>query len=197
MTDVKAGVDRAALLKDLKRQVAALEDDLRARTESVDEIRVRLEAEYRQAREARRTAAPYKAWREERVTQSAAAWVLACVFVRFCEDNGLIDEPFIAGPGERLAEAEARHEAFFRDNPTKNNRDWLLAAFHALAARERHGRRPLRRGPQPPVGHHPRRTRRRPSCCRSGGGGARRARSATTSPTRSGTPASSATSTRT
>ncbi|MER6409702.1 BREX-2 system adenine-specific DNA-methyltransferase PglX [Streptomyces humidus] len=134
MTDVKAGVDPAALLKDLKRQVAALEDDLRARTESVDEIRERLEAEYRHAREARRTAATYGAWRDERVTQSAAAWVLACVFVRFCEDNGLIDEPFIAGPGERLAEAEARHEAYFREHPTKNNRDWLFAAFHAVAS---------------------------------------------------------------
>ncbi|KES07817.1 DNA methylase [Streptomyces toyocaensis] len=132
MTDVKAGVDPAALLKDLKRQVAALEDDLRARTESVDEIRDRLEAEYRHAREARRTAATYGAWRDERVTQSAAAWVLACVFVRFCEDNGLIDEPFIAGPGERLAEAEARHEAYFREHPTKNNRDWLFAAFDAV-----------------------------------------------------------------
>ncbi|WP_189780606.1 BREX-2 system adenine-specific DNA-methyltransferase PglX [Streptomyces capitiformicae] len=133
MTDVKAGVDPAALLKDLKRQVAALEDDLRARTESVDEIRDRLEAEYRQAREARRTAATYGAWRDERVTQSAAAWALACVFVRFCEDNGLIDEPFIAGPGERLAEAEARHEAYFRENPTLNNRDWLFAAFEHIA----------------------------------------------------------------
>ncbi|MFH8973745.1 BREX-2 system adenine-specific DNA-methyltransferase PglX [Streptomyces sp. NPDC017890] len=132
MTDVKAGVDPAALLKDLKRQVAALEDDLRARTESVDEIRDRLEAEYRHAREARRTAATYGAWRDERVTQSAAAWVLACVFVRFCEDNGLIDEPYIAGPGERLAEAEARHEAYFREHPTKNNRDWLFAAFDAI-----------------------------------------------------------------
>ncbi|PWI10548.1 BREX-2 system adenine-specific DNA-methyltransferase PglX [Streptomyces sp. NWU339] len=132
MTDVKAGVDPEALLKDLKRQVTALEDDLRARTESVEEIQARLETEYRHAREARRTAATYGAWRDERVTQSAAAWVLACVFVRFCEDNGLIDEPFIAGPGERLAEAEARHEAFFRDNPTKNNRDWLFAAFDAI-----------------------------------------------------------------
>ncbi|MET9160618.1 BREX-2 system adenine-specific DNA-methyltransferase PglX [Streptomyces parvulus] len=134
MTDVKAGVDPAALLKDLKRQVAALEDDLRARTESMDEIRDRLEAEYRHAREARRTAATYGAWRDERVTQSAAAWVLACVFVRFCEDNGLIDEPYIAGPGERLAEAEARHEAYFREHPTKNNRDWLFAAFDAVAS---------------------------------------------------------------
>ncbi|MFC5958384.1 BREX-2 system adenine-specific DNA-methyltransferase PglX [Streptomyces pratens] len=132
MTDVKAGVDPQALLKDLKRQVTALEEDLRARTESVDEIRDRLKAEYGHAREARRTAATYGAWRDERVTQSAAAWVLACVFVRFCEDNGLIDEPFIAGPGERLAEAEARHEVYFRENPTKNNRDWLFAAFEAI-----------------------------------------------------------------
>ncbi|WP_424211371.1 BREX-2 system adenine-specific DNA-methyltransferase PglX [Streptomyces sp. BI20] len=133
MTDTTAGADRAErlkdLVKDLKRQVLLLEDDLRARTESEDEIRTRLETEYQQAKESRRTAARYESWRDERVTQSAAAWVLACVFVRFCEDNGLIDEPFIAGPGDRLAVAEARHEAFFRENPRLNNRDWLLAAF--------------------------------------------------------------------
>lgn len=137
MTDTTAGADRAErlkdLVKDLKRQVLLLEDDLRARTESQDEIRTRLETEYRQAQESRRTAARYESWRDERVTQSAAAWVLACVFVRFCEDNGLIDEPFIAGPGDRLAVAEARHEAFFRENPRLNNRDWLLAAFGHLA----------------------------------------------------------------
>ncbi|MFI8326924.1 BREX-2 system adenine-specific DNA-methyltransferase PglX [Streptomyces sp. NPDC085529] len=137
MTDTTAGADRAErlkdLVKDLKRQVLLLEDDLRARTESEDEIRTRLEVEYRQAQESRRTAARYESWRDERVTQSAAAWVLACVFVRFCEDNGLIDEPFIAGPGDRLAVAEARHEAFFRENPRLNNRDWLLAAFDHLA----------------------------------------------------------------
>ncbi|MFE5616463.1 BREX-2 system adenine-specific DNA-methyltransferase PglX [Streptomyces sp. NPDC056524] len=136
MTDTTAGADRAErlkdLVKDLKRQVLLLEDDLRARTESEDEIRTRLETEYRQAQESRRTAARYESWRDERVTQSAAAWVLACVFVRFCEDNGLIDEPFIAGPGDRLAVAEARHEAFFRENPRFNNRDWLLAAFDHL-----------------------------------------------------------------
>ncbi|MDV9186681.1 BREX-2 system adenine-specific DNA-methyltransferase PglX [Streptomyces sp. SR27] len=137
MTDTTAGADRAErlkdLVKDLKRQVLLLEDDLRARAESEDEIRTRLETEYRQAQESRRTAARYESWRDERVTQSAAAWVLACVFVRFCEDNGLIDEPFIAGPGDRLAVAEARHEAFFRENPRLNNRDWLLAAFDHLA----------------------------------------------------------------
>ncbi|URN12058.1 hypothetical protein LUW77_10735 [Streptomyces radiopugnans] len=92
---VDTGVDREALLKDLKRQVSALEDDLRERAGS-EEFHTRLEGEYRKAREARRTAAPYETWRDERVRQSAAAWVLGCVFVRFCEDNGLIDEPFIA-----------------------------------------------------------------------------------------------------
>ncbi|MGK5446053.1 BREX-2 system adenine-specific DNA-methyltransferase PglX [Streptomyces radiopugnans] len=131
-TGVDAGVDREALLKDLKRQVTALEDDLRERAGS-EEFHTRLEGEYRKAREARRTAAPYETWRDERVRQSAAAWVLGCVFVRFCEDNGLIDEPFIAGPGERLAEAEARHEDFFRRNPHLNNRDWLFAAFDHIA----------------------------------------------------------------
>ncbi|MGW7019287.1 BREX-2 system adenine-specific DNA-methyltransferase PglX [Streptomyces decoyicus] len=131
--DARAGLDQAALLKDLRRQVVILEDDLRARSESVEEYRVRLESEYRRAREARRTAATYGAWRDERVTQAAVAWVLACVFVRFCEDHELIDAPFIAGPGERLVEAEERHEAYFREHPDHNDRDWLLAAFEHLA----------------------------------------------------------------
>uniref|UniRef100_A0AAU2JW73 site-specific DNA-methyltransferase (adenine-specific) n=1 Tax=Streptomyces sp. NBC_00049 TaxID=2903617 RepID=A0AAU2JW73_9ACTN len=136
MTDIAAGVDQTErlkdLVKDLKRLVVGLEDDLRDRTESEGEIRGRLKAEYQQALESRRTAARYESWRDERVTQSAVAWVLACVFVRFCEDNGLIDDPFIAGPGERLALAEARHEAYFREHPEKNNRDWLFAAFDHL-----------------------------------------------------------------
>ncbi|WP_406492526.1 BREX-2 system adenine-specific DNA-methyltransferase PglX [Streptomyces sp. NBC_01604] len=131
--EARAGLDQAALLKDLRRQVVVLEDDLRARSESEDEYRVRLESEYRRAREAQRTAATYGAWRDERVTQAAVAWVLACVFVRFCEDHGLIEAPFIAGPGERLVEAEERHEAHFREHPDHNDRDWLIASFEHLA----------------------------------------------------------------
>ncbi|MFG2627363.1 BREX-2 system adenine-specific DNA-methyltransferase PglX [Streptomyces sp. NPDC048473] len=126
-------MDKAALLKDLRKQVTALEDDLRARTESVDEYRTELEREYGAAREASRTAATYGAWRDERVTQAAAAWVLATVFVRFCEDNGLVDDPFIAGPGERLADAEDRQAAFFREKPELNDRDWLVAGFGHLS----------------------------------------------------------------
>nr|WP_180218430.1 BREX-2 system adenine-specific DNA-methyltransferase PglX [Streptomyces albus] len=121
------------MLKDLKKLVVDLEDDLRARSESEEEFRTRLDREWREAKEARRTALSYPAWRDERVTQAAVAWVLGCVFVRFCEDNGLIDEPYLAGPGERLAEAEARHEAHFRTYPHHNNRDWLMEAFRHLA----------------------------------------------------------------
>ncbi|WP_343239866.1 BREX-2 system adenine-specific DNA-methyltransferase PglX [Streptomyces sp. SID12488] len=128
-----AGVSGAALLKDLKKQVTALEDDLRERTGSVEEFRAGLEAEYARAREGKRTAATYGAWRDERVTQAAAAWVLGCVFVRFCEDNRLIEWPFLAGPKDRLRDAEERHEAFFREKPHLNNRDWLEAAFQHLA----------------------------------------------------------------
>ncbi|MFD4502604.1 BREX-2 system adenine-specific DNA-methyltransferase PglX [Streptomyces sp. NPDC058457] len=128
-----AGVSGAALLKDLKKQVTALEDDLRERSESVEEFRTRLEAEYARAREGKRTAATYGAWRDERVTQAAAAWVLGCVFVRFCEDNRLIEWPFLAGPKGRLRDAEERHEAFFREKPHLNNRDWLEEAFQHLA----------------------------------------------------------------
>ncbi|MGH3927482.1 MAG: BREX-2 system adenine-specific DNA-methyltransferase PglX, partial [Pseudonocardiaceae bacterium] len=127
------GVDLAGLVKDLRRQVTALEADLRVRSDEVDGFAAALQSEYAQAREAQRTAATYGPWRDERVTQAAAAWVLATAFVRFCEDNGLIEWPFIAGHGERLADAEERHGAFFQQHPQLNDRDWLIAAFDHLA----------------------------------------------------------------
>ena len=127
------GADRQGLVKDLRRQVTVLEEDLRARSEEVLAFAKPLHAEYDRAYAAKRTAATYESWRDERVTQVAAAWVLGMVFVRFCEDNGLIAVPFIAGPGERLADAEERHEAYFREHPQDNDRDWIVAAFNHLA----------------------------------------------------------------
>ncbi|MFJ7097188.1 BREX-2 system adenine-specific DNA-methyltransferase PglX [Streptomyces mirabilis] len=127
-------MNQTELLKDLRKQVKTLEDDLRERSEAVAEYKAKLEAEYTHAREAKRTAATYGAWRDERITQVAAAWVLACVFVRFCEDNRLIPAPFLAGPKERLKDAEDRDTEFFRLNPEKNDRDWLVHAFESLAA---------------------------------------------------------------
>ena len=122
-----------SLLKDLRKQVTLLEDDLRARSESVEEYRDRLTDEYTRAYAADRTAATYESWRDERVTQVAAAWVLGCVFVRFCEDNGLIERAWLAGVGERLKDAEDHDAAFFAANPEKNDRDWIVAAFDHLA----------------------------------------------------------------
>ncbi len=66
------------------------------------------------------------------MVQIAAAWVLACVFVRFCEDNGLVPDARLSGPGERLAEAQDNHDAFFRKHPELNDRDWLKESFRAL-----------------------------------------------------------------
>lgn len=124
----------AQLVKDLRRQVTILEEDLRAQSDELSESREALQAEYAEAKKAQRTAAPYESWRDERVTQVAAAWVLGTVFVRYCEDNGLIARPFIAGPGERLADAEELHEAYFREYPNHNDRDWIVTAFDHLAA---------------------------------------------------------------
>ncbi|WP_207934422.1 BREX-2 system adenine-specific DNA-methyltransferase PglX, partial [Actinomadura sp. KC06] len=126
-------VDKAALLKDLRKQVTSLEDDLRADTEPGQQFHAKLKAEYDAARAHERTALTFGQWRDDRVTQAAVAWILATVFVRFCEDNDLITDPWIAGPGDRLAEADERHQQFFRDHPDKNDRDWLIAAFTHLA----------------------------------------------------------------
>ncbi|MER7987158.1 BREX-2 system adenine-specific DNA-methyltransferase PglX [Streptomyces noursei] len=121
------------LLKDLRKQVAILEGDLRARSDAEEVYREELTAEHKKAFAAGRTAATYEAWRDERVTQIAAAWVLGCVFVRFCEDNGLVARPWLAGVGERLKDAEDHDAAFFAAHPEKNDRDWIIAAFDHLA----------------------------------------------------------------
>src|SRR5436305_5450418 len=67
------------------------------------------------------------------ITQQAVAWVLSCVFVRFLEDNRLIDPPKLAGPGDRLNRARDEHEIYFRAHPTESDREYLLAVFDELA----------------------------------------------------------------
>ncbi|RPK82245.1 BREX-2 system adenine-specific DNA-methyltransferase PglX [Streptomyces sp. ADI98-10] len=144
-----ASLDHAALLKDLQKQVALLEDDLRKRTETEPEYASALRAEYDRALESERTASMYGTWRDERVVQIAAAWVLACVFVRFSEDNGLIPDAWLSGPGDRLAEAQDRHDDFFRRSPELNDRDWLTESFEALAGAHRTAAGLFERGHNP------------------------------------------------
>ncbi|MEU4304005.1 BREX-2 system adenine-specific DNA-methyltransferase PglX [Streptomyces rochei] len=131
-TPAVAPLDHDALLKDLQKQVGLLEEDLRERAHGDSEQAEALKAEYQRAQLSDRTSVPYGSWLEERVVQIAAAWVLACVFVRFCEDNGLVPDARLSGPGDRLAEAQDNHDDFFRKHPELNDRDWLKESFRAL-----------------------------------------------------------------
>ncbi|SCZ16644.1 hypothetical protein SAMN02745898_11841 [Streptomyces sp. 136MFCol5.1] len=127
-------IDRKALLDDLKQQVKAVEADL-ARQVKVVEAGARLKAEYDQARKLGRTAATWNSWLDERVTQVAVAWVLGSVFVRFCEDNRLIPEPYLTGAdGDRRELAEARYDAYVETDADPTYRGWLEKAFEELGA---------------------------------------------------------------
>ncbi|MFG2169436.1 BREX-2 system adenine-specific DNA-methyltransferase PglX [Micromonospora chersina] len=127
-------IDRKLLLSDLQKQVKNLEKDLREQAESVEEVRLKLRGEYDHAFKVGRTVATWAAWRDERVTQVAVAWVLGTVFVRFCEDNGLLTDPYLAGPGDRLVLAEEAEAQFFRDRPEETLRGWLSQGFDAIAS---------------------------------------------------------------
>jgi hypothetical protein len=128
-------INRQALLADLQKFLQRIEADLLERSKSteVPEVPAALRAEYEKASRAERTAQNYEDWRTDTITQAAAAWVLSCVFVRFLEDNSLIDPPKIAGPGERLARARDEHELYFRSHPQHTDREYLLSIFDELA----------------------------------------------------------------
>ena len=64
----------------------------------------------------------------------AVAWILGCVFVRFLEDNTLVDPPHLSGPGERRQRALDEHTLYFRAHPTDTDREYLLHVFRAVAA---------------------------------------------------------------
>ncbi|WP_406357944.1 BREX-2 system adenine-specific DNA-methyltransferase PglX [Streptomyces sp. NBC_01635] len=126
-------IDRKALLDDLKQQVKAVEADLGKQVKALEEVGARLRAEYDQARKLGRTAATWNSWLDERVTQVAVAWVLGTVFVRFCEDNRLIPEPYLTGPdGDRRELAESRYDAYVESDDNPTYRGWLEKAFEEL-----------------------------------------------------------------
>ena len=123
-----------ALTADLRRLVLRLEDDLRARVESDAAAKDVWTAEHRQALQLGRTASSWTAWRDDQLTQAAVGWVLATVFVRFCEDNRLIAPVWIAGPEHRRQEALDAQLAFFRQHPEDTDREWLQQAIAHLAS---------------------------------------------------------------
>jgi hypothetical protein len=153
-------INRQSLLSDLQKLLQKLEADLLERSMSaeVPEVGTRLKEEHERATKAQRTAQNYEDWRTDAITQAAAAWVLSCVFVRFLEDNRLIDPPKISGQQSavsgqqdkaesqslnadklnadsysRLQRARDEHELYFRKHPKQTDREYLLSIFDQLA----------------------------------------------------------------
>ncbi|UQB70653.1 BREX-2 system adenine-specific DNA-methyltransferase PglX [Rhodococcus ruber] len=120
------------LVKALRKQVTVLEDDLRARVDGADVdirqpgVEQRWRAEYTAALQANRTAASWQAWRDERITQAAVAWVLLTVFARYCEDHALVSKAWIGGPNpDARQQALDARRAYFTEFPEHTDREWL------------------------------------------------------------------------
>ena len=128
-------IDRAKLLSDLQKLLRTLETDLLERSDSFDvpEVGEMLRSDYDRAKQAERTAQSFEEWRSDAITQMASAWVLSGVFVRFLEDNQLIDPPMISGAGERLQRSRDEHEVYFRQHPQETDREYWLMVFDRLA----------------------------------------------------------------
>jgi hypothetical protein len=127
-------INPEVLLSDLKKLLGQLEVDLRERADAVPEFGESLRSAYQRAKQAERTAQPFETWREEYLTQAAVAWILACVFVRFVEDNDLIDTPLLAGAGPRLDRAKDQRTLYFQQHATDSDREYLHYAFRRVEA---------------------------------------------------------------
>lgn len=128
-------INAPQLLADLKRRLISLEGDLRERIHTLPEIKTSLQTEWQAARDANRTAEPFETWADQVITQAGVHWLLSCVFLRFIEDNSLVDRPWIGGTPDsgRLNLARDRHEAYFREHPLESDRDYLLDCFTEAA----------------------------------------------------------------
>jgi hypothetical protein len=126
-----------ALTAELRAEVLALQDDLRARLAALPERDRGWRDEHARAVKLGRTAASWQQWSENRFTLAAATWVLATVFVRFCEDNGLVKPVWITGPEHRRQEALDAQAHFLREtartHPDVTDREWLEQAVAHLA----------------------------------------------------------------
>ncbi|GMU45059.1 MAG: DNA methylase [Lysobacterales bacterium] len=129
-------INAPQLLADLTRLLKHLEDDLRQRIAEVAELKAGLQAEWQAARDADRTAETFESWADQVITQAGVHWLLSCVFLRFIEDNELVERPWLGGTTEsgRLALARDRHEAYFREKPLESDRDYLWACFREAGA---------------------------------------------------------------
>ncbi len=128
-------IEGRLLLGGLRQLLTPLRDDLRDRIGEDAALEAGLRADWTQARDRGRTGAAYADWLEDEITQAAVHWVLACVFLRFIEDNGLVERPWLSGATRALRDlAQDRHEQYFRAHPLHSDRDYLLHCFEDAAA---------------------------------------------------------------
>jgi hypothetical protein len=122
-------IDPQALLADARQVTDLLVDDLRTRTDDHDETRIAVRGVYEHAASVGRTDRSWEDWREDLLAQVASGWTLASVFVRFCEDNRLVETPLLSGPEHRRSIARDHRAAFLAANPTADDRHWLVEVF--------------------------------------------------------------------
>lgn len=127
-------VDIKGLVSDLRKLVASLAADLLERSKGDAAIDQGLRATFAETEKEGRTAQAYEVWLDDYLDQVAVAWVLGCVFVRYMEDNSLVDECWMAGEGPRRQVAEDTHELFFRQHPHDTDREYFQHVFRQVAA---------------------------------------------------------------
>ncbi len=125
-------VNITTLLPELRALVTELTEDLLARSTADTKIDAGLREAFKQIEKGGRTAQAFEVWRDDYLDQVAVACVLACVFVRFMEDNHLIDECWLAGGGDRRKLAEGAHELFFRKHPHDTDREYFEHVFREV-----------------------------------------------------------------
>jgi hypothetical protein len=121
-------INAAKLLADLQRLRNVLDADLRT-THAVGAQREAVQAEWREAFDLGRTRDTFEAFLDGAFDQAVVHWILGCVFLRFLEDNLLVDRPFLSGAGERLDLAKERQAAHFRARPHDSDTEYLLTTF--------------------------------------------------------------------
>ena len=134
-------IDELRLREGLQRLLRDTEAAIRERIGDEPSVASQLKARHAAAVQAGRTAgsaAGYTSFSDDAITQAAAHWLLGCVFVRFLEDNGWLDDrnrkvAWIAGPSDRLAIAKDQRTLFLRPNPELTDRDYLLHVFAEIA----------------------------------------------------------------
>lgn len=126
-------IDARRLLTDLTRLRRTLDADLRT-AHATGPHREAVQAEWQDAFDSGRTRETFEAFLDAAFDQSVVHWVLGCVFLRFLEDNGLVDRPFLSGPSDdRRDLARERQEAYFRARPHDSDAEYLLATFEEAA----------------------------------------------------------------